>query len=293
MTDTASFRFGSLGQIHMALGDAVIAPGYTSHRLMFPITVTGTWLNPEDATANAPTMLFGAAWTGLPNYRWLASVQPQVLTVRGYAASEELVIDLSDDQLVALERARGENDVVLNLKLQATLLLPVRDVHPVASEEARVRIARGRWSELLDQVGTEVGITLRVPSPLTDAALQSLPATSADDAASMTQATARLRQARAELRDHQWEPCIATCRQVLENLGRLVAMPPAKQVFETRPEARTQDQRWAAIYHDVKRMANAAHHDDETTTGFTWSRADADAVLAATAGLLVRYTSDR
>lgn len=218
----------------------------------------------------------------------MASVQPQVLTVRGYAASEELAIDLSDDQLVALERARGENDIVFNLKLQVTLLPPVRDVHPVASEEAQVRIARGRWSELLDQVGTEVGITLRVPSPLTDAALQSPPATSADDAASMTQATSRLRQARAELRDHQWEPCIATCRQVLENLGRLVAVSPARQVFETRPEDRTEEQRWAAIYHDVKGLANAAHHDDETTIGFLWSRADAEAILAATAGLLLR-----
>lgn len=68
MIDTASFRFGSLGQIHMAIGDAVISPGYASHRLILPIMVTGTWLNPDDATASAPTMLFGAAWTGLPNY---------------------------------------------------------------------------------------------------------------------------------------------------------------------------------------------------------------------------------
>jgi len=38
-------------------------------------------------------------------------------------------------------------------------------------------------------------------------------------------------------------------------------------------------------------MAHAAHHDDETTVVFTWMRGDAEAVLAATAGLLVRYTS--
>jgi len=38
-------------------------------------------------------------------------------------------------------------------------------------------------------------------------------------------------------------------------------------------------------------MASAAHHNDSTTTGFTWTRADAEAMLAATAGLLVRFTA--
>lgn len=87
--------------------------------------------------------------------------------------------------------------------------------------------------ELLDQVGT----TLRVPTPLTDAALQAPPATSADDAGSMTQATARLRQTRAELRDHQWEPCIATCRQVLENVRRLVILPSRRGVTAYPPSS--------------------------------------------------------
>lgn len=132
---------------------------------------------------------------------------------------------------------------------------------------------------------------LRVPSPLTDSALQTSSPNSTDDAASLAQATARLRQARGELRDHQWEHCIATCRRVLENVARLVALPAASDVFRIRPEDRTKDQRWAAIYYDTKAMASAAHHDDETTTDFKWTRVDAEAILAATAGLLTRYTA--
>lgn len=78
-------------------------------------------------------------------------------------------------------------------------------------------------------------------------------------------------------------------------------LPSAREVFDTLAEHRTQDQRWAAIYYDVRSMANATHHsmanathhDDGTTIGFTWSRADVEAILAATAGLFVRYTALR
>ena len=58
-----------------------------------------------------------------------------------------------------------------------------------------------------------------------------------------------------------------------------------------KAEDRTQGQRWAAIYYDVKSMASSAHHDDQTTDGFVWNRSDAEALLAATAGLLAHYTA--
>lgn len=41
----------------------------------------------------------------------------------------------------------------------------------------------------------------------------------------------------------------------------------------------------------VKGMAHAAHHDDKTTEGFSWSRADAEVILAATWGLVLTYTA--
>ncbi|MFI5950396.1 hypothetical protein ACIA8B_22800 [Micromonospora chalcea] len=153
-----------------------------------------------------------------------------------------------------------------------------------------MRIPRTRWLELLNQAGTEVDVLVRVPSPLTDSALTTPPASSNEDAASLAQATARLRQARAELRDQQWEHCVATCRRVLENISRLVNIPSSRSVSNTPADQRTPDQRWAAIYWDIKSMANAAHHDDGTTAGFAWSRADAEAILATTAGLLLKYT---
>jgi hypothetical protein len=259
--------------------------------MTIPVQVTATWLTNDEPPAATPVLIVGSVWSDQPYFRWFAGVEPQVLALRGYPAGEELALSLSDEQLIALERDRGEGDVSFVIKLQATLLPPAEGVHPVMQEDVMLRIPRARWMELLDQVGSEVGILVRVPSPLTDSALERPPAASDEDAASLTQATSRLRQARAELRDGQWEHCVATCRRVLENIGRLVTLPTVKSVTSVLPEQRTQEQRWAAIFFDVKGMASAAHHDDETTSGFVWGRADAEAILATTAGLLRRFTA--
>ncbi len=83
---------------------------------------------------------------------------------------------------------------------------------------------------------------------------------------------------------------LATCRRVLENISKLAALPSARTIDKTPARERTQEQRWAAIYWDVKSMANAGHHDDTTTAGFSWNRTDAEAILVTTAALLGRYT---
>lgn len=289
---TVSLDFGALGKINMAFSDMHFQPGSGTHRLVLPVDITRTSLGPDAPTPNSAVLLVGKVWTTRPNFRWLAGLEPQVLVLRSLVGHEELDLFLSDEQLIALERARGEGDIALKLKLQATLLTPYEDVHPIAYAEPEFHIFRSRWLELLDQVGTEVGILVRVPSPLTDSPTEPPPAASADNAASRAQATARLRDARAELRNLQWEPCVATCRKVLENIDQLVSPPSANEISKVKPEDRSQDQRWAAIYHDVKSMASAAHHDDKTTKNFIWRRADAEAVLAATAGLLLRYTAE-
>jgi len=282
MTNMASLSLDRLGDIRLAIGDVHLSPGMATHRVTIEVQVNGTWLEPE---SNAPTLL-----TGNP-FRWLAALDPQVLAVRSYPVGEKLSFELGDDQLIALERARGRGDLTLSANLQASLMSPLLGAYPVADTQAQVRVRESRWLELLDQAGSEVGIVLRIPSPLTDPSLPPTAADTPESTGSLFQAAKRLRQARAELRDQQWETCVATCRQVLENLALLAPVLPASEIPGPTTKERTKDQRWAAIYHAVLSMAHAAHHDDKTTVDFTWTRSDAEAVLAATAGLLLRYTS--
>ena len=102
-------------------------------------------LDPEAPGSSAALLLTGTVWADLPSMRWLGSLMPQTLILRGYPVpSEELAIDLPDHQLIAIEDARGEGDLRLTVKLQGALLRPGPDVHPVAAWEGPVVIQRAR-----------------------------------------------------------------------------------------------------------------------------------------------------
>ena len=285
---TASLRYGSLGTIRLALGSPSFLAGVGSHRLTFPLEAVATWLEHEEPTATTPLFLTGAVWAELPSMQWLGSLIPQTLALRGYGAGEELSLDLSDAKLLAIEDLRGDHDDLrLQLKLQGTLLVPPQDFHPIAHEQAPVYIQQRRWTELLDQLGRSTSILLRLPSPLTDDGVP-VRLSGDDDQPSLTRAVLRLRQARGDVIDRRYEACVAGCRLVLENLAQVVSLPSPKVVFQTKPEDRSQEQRWAAVYYDVKSLTSGSHHDDKATVGFDWTRTDAEVVLAATAGLLKR-----
>ncbi|TDD20769.1 hypothetical protein E1218_21960 [Kribbella turkmenica] len=116
---------------------------------------------------------------------------------------------------------------------------------------------------------------------------------SEDESGSLTRATQHVAEMRAQLRDHQWEQCMVTCRRVLGQIPRLADIPSSKSVAAVAASTRSPEQRWAAIYWDMWSLANATHHDDSNTAGLTWTRDGAEAVLLAAAGLLKRYTASR
>lgn len=262
------------------------------HRLLLPGQIAACWLEVNDPKSKAVALLNGTVFTDLPTRAWLGCLDCQVVHVRGFPSQIELGFDVTDDQLVSLDRAQlRDEDIRLEVTLQITLLYPPTGIESVVSQQIHHRITRARWLHLLDELGSEVGIVLRVPSPLTDATFASDDIADKAIAASLSQATARLRQAREELRDHRWEDCVATCRKVLENLDHLTK-PQKPRDLPSDLKARTQAQRWAAIYHAVTNLTHGAHHDDDTTVQFVWSRADAEPILATTASLLAHYARE-
>ena len=46
--------------------------------------------------------------------------------------------------------------------------------------------------------------------------------------------------------------------------------------------------RWAEVRGAASALANAAHHDDDVTAAMTWTRRDAEPLLAITAALLTQ-----
>lgn len=254
------------------------------------MTHSASWLVNQAEPKPNPALLTGTVEVEARGQRWLAGLEPRVLPLRGYPVSEQLLVSTSDEQLIALDQARGDGEFSLVLTLQLTLLDPPDAIYPITDTQVSIRVPRGRWLELLDQLGSEVGILIRVPSPLTEATATE--ATSADALPSRSRTVARLRQARQQVRDHQWESAAATCRQVLDGVAALAGpgLPDATAVRSVDAKKRNPDQRWAALlYHDTYSLGSAATHDDEVTASFVWSRADAEALLTMTAALLNHY----
>ena len=276
----------SLGSVDYPIlatfGDVTLRPGLASHLLTVDVTMVGRWAG---AGASVPMILDGFVSVG-PQMTPVGRIGAHVVTLHDYQVSAPIEAMLSDEQLIALESARGAGDVELTFDLSTTLFATPSGVESSVTSQTRYRIPAHRWLEQLDNVGAAVGITIRVPSPLADASAPERAELASEP--SMVRAAKRLREARAALRDNNLEGCIKSCRSVLENIALLVRPLPADQVRLTVPKSRTQEQRWSAVHHDLFSLASGASHDDELTATFEWTRLDAEAVLAATAGLLAR-----
>ncbi len=280
MFETATLSFAGRPTL-LHFGEVGLFAGVGVHRLDFGVKTHAPWL--DDATAATPVLMEGFVWLDQP-MKAIGALVPQVMTFRSYSVSERLLLTVSDEQLIAIDGAHDAGDLALRLNLQGTLLQAPATTHPTFATEVGYRLPLPRWLQLLDQVGMEVGISVRVPSPLSDAARRE--GTQLGDPPSLVQAAKRLREAREQLREGRPEMCVRSCRLVLENLNQL--NPPVK--VGKIPKDRSQDERWAALNEDLYSLTSAASHDDPVTEHFSWSRADAEAVLVATAGLVARTT---
>lgn len=103
-------------------------------------------------------------------------------------------------------------------------------------------------------------------------------------------AVRRLRNARTLIQDDRFEEALAEARKALEfvrKVGGTVQI--VQQATAKKPRDRDLRERWAYLVEDVFSLLSGAAHDDQgTTEHFTWTRADAVALVASTAGLLGR-----
>ena len=232
-------------------------------------------------------LLEGFVWLDQPT-RPVGALVPRTVNLRGFAVHDPLVLMLTDEQLIALELLRGVGDLVLRFDLTATVLAGgARHVAP-AIGQVSYRVSSAAWGGLLDAAGAQVGITIRVPSPLTDAYVRE-GSSEGEGGVSTAKMTQRLRQAREYLREGRYEESVAACRKVLETLAR--GDGDSKEGRSTRPRDRGLASRWAEIRRAASALANAAHHDDDVTAAMTWTRQDAEPLLALTAALIAQSRS--
>ncbi|MEV4199632.1 hypothetical protein [Micromonospora globbae] len=219
----------------------------------------------------------------------MGAVNPLPITWRSFPLSEWLTVQVTDDQLTALNQSRGAGELNLRVNLRSLLLQAPEGFHALAEDQMNLSIVEPVWLGMLDRVGVETGFLIRVAGPFVGAVEDGA---GDKDIPSLALALARLRRAREELRDGQYEQCVATCRRVLENVQRLSGPQPSWNSMKTKDRrALDENERWAMMFQSVLALTQPAHHDDEITVGFSYDRPKAEAVLAATAGLLNVFKS--
>jgi len=219
----------------------------------------------------------------------VADLAPQIVALRDFPTPELLSFPLTTEQVLALDAARLDGALQLDLKLSAALIGPRAGAHGQVHSEAPLRIEPEHWLRQLDGLGAELSLMLRVPAPLTDPGAVGPPPAgpTAPAAASRGQAVARLRQARQELRDGSYETSVRTSRLAMDSLDMLNPLPPAKPLHAKQSDQRDQAERWAVLRYALRNLASGAAHDDGSTVT-VWSKADAEAVLIATGALFAR-----
>ena len=287
-TPLCLLTFDSRHRVDIALEGSYVTAGVGHCDLCLKLGIHGTWLDSKNHSDCTPLLLSGYLEATVHGTRRVAAFPTHTVTLYGWKVNDDISFALSTDQLLALDAERNTGgDMQLTLRLSGTLLRELQVVHPDSTAQLSFTLSVAEWLALLDQAGSEVGITVRVPSPLTDDGARA-PAPDGPTETSRSQATARLLQARRHLREGRYEDCVATCRRVLENLEALSAVPSIKSLDTASREDRDAAQRWAALRVDLKSLASAAVHDDAVTRSFTWTRVDAEVVLAMTAAVAAK-----
>jgi hypothetical protein len=281
-TDTFAF---DQRPVRIDIEDVWLRPGLGVHELRLALKLHAPWLPAQPSNAGAVLSVQAAVDVEVANQHGPLGHAGATYTVRLYPTNETLSLLLTDEQLLALESGGSQDGLRLLIDLTSTLFSST-SASVTTTNQMRHHVTRNRWFELLDQAGTAVAVTVRVPSPLTDPTPSGHLAPPGSPSAS--QAALRLRQARRALADGDHERCVQTCRAVLEHVKVLQPLTPANALAPIAASKRDADQRWSALFHDTYSLVSAASHDDENTLGFHWTRRDAQAVLALTAGLLAR-----
>jgi hypothetical protein len=186
---------------------------------------------------------------------------------------------ISDHQLRVIEAIRRGAALWVSLELHVTCAdgEPGRLLRGWATEPFDIQ--PGEWAAALELADAGSYVELLVPLP---------------GNTQNANAVRRLRKARDLMRDDKVEEALGETRKAVEKVrsvyetGRLAAAAARADARQ-----RTKEQRWALYVESIFSLLSGAVHDDQgTTENFTWSRAEADALIVSVAGMLGRLAED-
>ncbi|MEU7028982.1 hypothetical protein AB0A60_20110 [Streptomyces sp. NPDC046275] len=220
---------------------------------------------------------------------WIGSFLPaQVpLCTKAHTVAVELVVPVTNAQLLALEEHRAGADLAVLLDLDATL--PQSSAHPFARVQETRRMAASSWEQQLETVGLAASFTITVPLPMAHGPLR--------------QAAEHLRVADRQITAGEYPDAIRETRLALGAMRSLGVWPSggakkrddqdqADRYGNILDRLAAQADGYAEVIQAAFNQASGPQHNDGAIAGAAWTRADAVALNAMAAALLHRLNSE-
>ncbi|MEV0537588.1 hypothetical protein [Kitasatospora sp. NPDC050463] len=254
-TFTVNVREGSLW-IHRALG---------THSLELQLEVVVPESEGAGKVLQLETDLF--AHRDAAARAWLGSAAHTLAFVPGGVQRPILRFLLTGAQILALEEQRIGD---LSLELDVRGVLPQATGYAGGSQATEhIAVAESRWRQQLAGLGRSLGVEMTIPFPGDDG-----PGRAAADF---------LREAQRQLGGNEIDAAMLQTRKALETIKNTSGWnwPGKKDKGQI-----TADERWALVRSALEDQASGAMHTDPGTKDHTYTRAEAEVLIAATAALL-------
>lgn len=203
---------------------------------------------------------------------WLGSATYNLSFIPGQLARATLRYLLTNEQLIALEQHRS-GDLQLQLEVDAALPQSRADLYPGAQGGVLyIGVAESRWRTQLEGLGKSLAVQMAIPFPAEDDPRQ--------------EAVTLLRAAQRQLGGgpDEIDSAMVKVRQALEYIEHNCGWKWPGLSKERKQ--RLQDERWAWIRSALDDQASGAVHNDAVTKTFSYTREEAEVLIAMTAALL-------
>jgi hypothetical protein len=259
-----------------------ITPGVGAHRLLVRVEVEPIEVAPGCNLVQLDGELHAEQPTGP---RWVASFHPVpvALRTRPPGLLADLVVPLTDAQVLALEQDRNGQDLQIRLDLRASL--PQSREHAIVSGQDTRRVPASTWEAQIQQLGRAVSFTVTVPLPM--------------DGGPLADAARHLRKADQQITKGEYSDAVREARLAIQVMRDMQVWP--KHVANKRDE-QTQADRYGVILDKLAEQADGyaellqvlfnqasgPQHASGALRGATWVRADAVALTGLAAAMLHR-----